>query len=354
MHVALLADATWLSDEPGALRALVVGLLDEQVQVMQIVPEGMGESATSVFSRQVSYRPSRLGWLARRRMKRLASVVAEAGVEVVHAMDGRLWRDAVTLAQATGAAAVLRLSSIHDVPLARGVLTGANVPKLAFTATTEPLVAALRQAIGPGLRIERIAPGVHVPEEPVARRAQPDAPCLVISGTGRYDGQYAALIGSLRRYVQTRPMAQFFFESRSADQHGLWRAGARAGLLQHMSLVPPQIPREQFLLHADALLQPQAAGRSSVMTLLAMASGVPVIALADPVLDYLIDGQTAWVVDQAEEHRWTARLEQLDAEPGQLAALLETARQWCRKRHLVSHRVAQVISVYRGLLMGGR
>lgn len=349
MHVALLADSAWLDAEPAAFKALEVGLLDEQVKVTQVVPEGLSDVPASVFSPRLTWRDSQFRPLRDHRVRRLAMPLREAGVHIIHALDARLWSAAIGLAQQLKLPVVLSCSSIHDVPRAGHVGRTLEGTPAAFTATTQPIADALRHAVGAGMPIERVPPGVHVPDELSPRRYNSEAPCLVISGTGRFDMEYEAVFAALRRYVQTRPQAQFFLEARSSDQHGLWKAARRLDLLTHVNLVPPQVSRHRVLLQTDAVIQPQASGRSRSFTLNAMAQGIPVIALADPVLDYLIDKQTAWVVEAPEQHRWTARLEQLDADPRGVQSLTAAARQWCSKRHLVSHRVAQVLKVYHQL-----
>jgi glycosyltransferase involved in cell wall biosynthesis len=349
MHAALLADSEWLDTEPATFKALEVGLLDEQVRVTQVVPEGVADLPVSMFSARLTWRESRLVLLRDWRLTRLAGALQRSGVDRVHALDARLWSAGAGLARRMGVPVVLSCSSIQDVRRVPQVLHAlAGVPA-GFTATTQPIADALRQAAGAEVLIERIPPGVHVPDQPVTLRRDPEAPCLVISGTGRLDAGYDAVFAALRLYVETRPQAQFFLEARGSDQHGLWKAARRLGLLTHINLVPPQVSRHQVLLQADAVIQPQASGRSRSFTLNAMAQGIPVLALADPVIDYLIDKQTAWVIEVPEQHRWTARLAQLDADVRGVESLIASARAWCSKRHLVSHRVNQVLSLYRKL-----
>ncbi len=349
MHVALIADRTWLHAEPATFKALEVGLLDEQVKVTQVVPEGMADLPASMFSARLTWRPSRLGLLRDRRIGRLAPALAEAGVDLVHALDARLWPAAVRVARQMSVPLVMSCSAIQDVARAAQAMHGLGEGAVGFTATTQPIADALRQALGTSVLIERVPPGVHIADQPIDRHRDGEAPCLVITGTGRYDSEYGALFAALQRYVETRPQAQFFLEARSSDQHGLWQAARRMDLLTHVNIVPSQVSRHHVLLQADAVLQPQASGRSRTFTLHAMGQGIPVIALADPVLDYLVDGQTAWIVEAPEQHRWSARLAQLDADPRGVAALIDSARRFCSKRHLVSHRVVQLLRLYRQL-----
>lgn len=352
MHVAIIADGGWIDSEPTALRALEVGLLDEQVRVTQVLPEHVKRAMGSGFSPKLTWRDSRVRWWRQRRLLQLAGPLREAGADLVHAMTVRMWVPAAKLACELGVPVVFNCPSMHVVGRAGEAMRAASAMRAGFTATTQPIAEALRAAVGPGPLIERVPPGVHVPDETVARRAQPEAPCLVITGTGRFDPQYAALFEALRVYVGKRPQAQFFLEAHGGDQHTLWQAAQRMGLLTHISIVPLQASAASVLLQADAVLQPQASGRTHSFTLNAMAEGVPVLALADPALDYLLDGQTAWVIDQPQPHRWTARLDEMEAATGDIDRLIASARAWCSRHHLVSHRVVQVLKVYHALQKG--
>ena len=364
MHVAVIADSPWLEEELAGFKGLVVGLLDEQVGVTQVVPEGSLESDTTVFGQRVYWREATWPFLQRRRLRALSEALAGSGVNIVHATSGRVWDGAIALAAEMESALVLAIHASRDTERLPKAVEKVDPQRLAVVATTTPIAEAVRTRLGtaatvlpseetgprrPTALVEVVAPGVHVPEQPVARRTDPEAMCAVVSGTGVYDPSYEALFTALRAVVDQRPLTQFFFDGQAADQHYLWQAARRHNLLSNISLVPRRLGPQRLLMGADVLIQPQPLGRSRSLTLQAMAEGIPIIAASDPAVDYLIDGETAWVLDHPTADGWQQALARLTSEPDAVATLIERARAHVARRHLVSHRVTQFIKTYRVL-----
>ena len=91
MHVVLVVNTAWMEEELATLRCLTVGLIDENVRVSQLVPDGMASAESNPFGDLLTWRDSSWHYPRRRRLLRHAASLAETGVEVVHALDGRLW-----------------------------------------------------------------------------------------------------------------------------------------------------------------------------------------------------------------------------------------------------------------------
>ena len=100
-------------------------------------------------------------------------------------------------------------------------------------------------------------------------------------------------------------------------------------------------------MRADVFLQPQPAGRSRWLTLQAMAHGVPVIAREDPWLDYLIDGETAWLVRASEPRAWHEQLTHLVDQPASATELGKRSQHWISQNRLASHCVNSILELYR-------
>src|SRR5690606_29911364 len=86
MHVALLANTAWLDEELAMFRHLVVGLIDEQVRVAQVVPEEMAGEEFSAFGDRITWRPSRWGMVQRQRLTSLATRLDRLGIDLIHAL----------------------------------------------------------------------------------------------------------------------------------------------------------------------------------------------------------------------------------------------------------------------------
>jgi glycosyltransferase involved in cell wall biosynthesis len=142
---------------------------------------------------------------------------------------------------------------------------------------------------------------------------------------------------------------QFFYDGQGADLHALWQAARRMALLAHLSLVPPRMVGRELLQSVDLLIEPQAPGAVRVMTLAAMAHGVPVLAQRDPWLDYLRHQETAVVLEAPDAAAWGTWLRRFLDDPGYFQALAGRARLWVRTQHNMESHVAQLMGLYKRL-----
>lgn len=344
--MALLANTAWLDEDLATFQYLVVGLIDEQVRVAQVVPDGLSPGETSDFCDCVRWHDSSWRWLRRRRLGRVVDPLRDLGVDVVHALDGRLWEGALRLARQLWTPVVLGTCSALDVAQVQRLRRLDELVKVVFVATTRPLAVAIRERLPADAQVEIVPQGVHVPAKSAAIHGGA-ALCAAVTGNGTYDAQYDALMVAMQSIVAKYPQAQFFFDGQGSDQHLLWQAAKRYGLLSHMSLVPRRLGHRELLLRADVLIHPQSLGRSRTLTLQAMAHGVPVMAMKDPWLDYLIHDQTAWVVDQADPDVWAQMIDRFVETPSLGRDLAVQARRWVRRRHRAAGQVGHTLGLYR-------
>ncbi|MEE9212173.1 MAG: glycosyltransferase, partial [Phycisphaeraceae bacterium] len=339
----------WLDEELASFRYLVVGLIDEQVRVAQVVPEGLSEEESSAFGERLTWHDSRWRLVRRHRLSRLAEPLGALGVMLLHALDGRVWEGTLRLAHRLNCAAVFGAGSALDVAQVAHMGRVIDPTRMAFAAATAPLAKAIRQRLDPQVIVDVIPTGVHVPDElpGTASRADPEALCAVITGNGQFDADYLALFTALPAILADYPQAQFFLDGMGSDQHQLWQAARRLDLLSNLSLIPRRLGHRELLLRADVLIHPQALARSRSLTLRAMAHGLPVLARQDRWLDYLIDGQTAWVVDRCKPEPWGELIRRLLDDPQAASTLGRGARQWVQQHRLAATQVEQMRQLYR-------
>jgi len=345
MHIALLANTAWLDEELASLRQLVVGLIDEHVALTQVVPASIPLDDTSPFARRIDWLDSRFRLINLRRLASLHPRLAAAKVDLLHALDGRLWPAAVSLANRLDLPLLLSASSAYDVAAAARIVHDVKPDATAFTAATQPIADAIRARVPDTVPVHHVPTGVHQ-LEPSPRPA--DRPlCAVVTGSGKLDNHVQALLDALARVVRRDPQAQFFFDGQTADQHRIWRAADKLNLLRHISLVPRRLGNRELLLRTDALLMPQPLGKSRSLTLQAMARGLPVIATEDPWLDYLVDGETAWCLQHPEPTGWHDRIVHLLDHPDAATALGHAARAWVNDHRPVTRQIAALLDLYR-------
>lgn len=346
MHVALLTNRAWLDEELVPFQHLVVGLIDERVRVAQVVPEGVSQDDLSAFGEVVGWGETSIGLMNRYRVGQLNGALSALGVDMIHALDGRMWQGGLKLAETMDVPIVLSANSVLDIPLAKRVLGRVDESRVAVTCATEPITRAVREVAGGDLLIETIQTGVHRHDVQPPTLQKDQALCVIVSGNGDWDTDYEKLLKGIQTFVNRWPMSQFFFDGQGSGQHQLWKMASSMGLMGNVSLTPRQLGHRDMLLRAHALIHPQALGRSRSLTLRAFARGLPVIAREDGLLDYLIDGETAVVLHQPGPDDWAAELEKLVTDRTAVEALGRRAIQWTNENRPTSRQINRVLEVY--------
>lgn len=347
MHVALLSNTAWLDEELATLHQVVVGLLDESTRVVQVLPQGRAEGETVAFGTRLSWKEGHRRILNRWALRRLVGPLREESVELIHALDGRLWLGALDLAKQLGIPALLSANSGMDVAVATRCIDRLIPGQVAITCATQPLADLMSQAIGGVVAVDHVPPGVHLGKS--AQRGEDETPCIVVSGDGDSDEHVGALLEGAKIAVAQHPALQLFFDGQRQDPHKLWRAINRHGLLSNATLIPRRLGHREVLLRAGALLHPQPQGRARSLTLRAMAHAVPVIACADPMLDYLLDSVTARVIHDPTPQAWAKGIIGFATKPKAWSALGQSAREWVGQNRLASSQLEALLRVYRNL-----
>ena len=345
--MALLTNRAWLDEELVPFQHLVVGLIGEQVRVAQVVPEGVCSDDLSAFGDHVPWRESSVAALNRHRVGQLDGELRALEVNLIHALDGRLWHGGLRLAESLDVPIVLSACSSLDIPLAKRLLGRVDAVRVAVSAATEPITGAIRQVVGPDLLVRTIGTGVHRRDVQPPTRQDGGELCVIVSGNGVWDGDYDALLGGIALFVKRRPMSQFFFDGQGAGQHQLWKAASSMGLLTNISLIPRRLGHREMLLRAHTLIHPQALGKSRSLTLRAMARGLPVIAREDVFLDYLIDQETSVVMRHPGPADWSVQLDRLVTDSRSAAELGRRAMAWVNRNRPASHQINGVLDMYR-------
>ncbi len=349
MYAALLTNMAWLDEELIPFQHLIVGLIDERVRVAQVVPVGVSSDDLSGFGDHIFWQESRIPFMNRYRVAALDDIFTGLGVDLIHAMDGRLWRGALKLADALNLPAVLSANSVMDIKLAQRLLPSLDPARFAVTAATEPLTKAIHEHAPEGMLMQTVGTGAHTHEAEPPTISSEQALCVIVSGNGVKDEYYESLLAGMAEFVQHHPATQFFFDGQGSTQHELWKAASALGLLSNISLIPRRLGHREMLLKSHALIHPQPLGRSRSLTLRAMARGLPVIVHHDPYLDYLIDGKTAAVLDDPAPQDWTNVLSRMVNQPHTAAELGRSARQWIKQNRPISHQVNGILDTYRRL-----
>lgn len=350
MQAALMANTGWLDEELLLYNDLVVGLIDEQVRVTQVLPEGEAERQASAFGRVATWSETPWRVVNRLGLSRLASRFEGDDIDVVHALDGRLWPAACVWSAKLGVPAVLSAWSVLDAQAARRMRRRLDPQRTIVAATTQPLQRMLRQELDASQAVELTPVGVHAAPPPPEPTDDPQrALSIVVTGNGRLDGYVEPLFEGLRMLINELPDTQVFVDTMGFDQRELWNFAERCRLLSNLSFVPRRIGQRRILLRADLFVQPQPLGRARGLLLQAMAHARPVLAQDDAALDFLLDGETARVVRSPSAGEWCETLSHWAGSTSERRELGDSARRWVAEHRLASGFVSSVLQVYRKL-----
>ncbi|MHB1158058.1 MAG: glycosyltransferase, partial [Phycisphaerales bacterium] len=355
--------------EAAMLRHLVVGLADESVGVVMVLPvgeQGDGEAMPG-GAETVTYRASRWGVLRDWRVWGLRKKLAEMDADVIHAMDESLMGVALRLGGEMGLPVVCGCWSMGGAEVMAKVLgkgieasgsareggtddRGERMMHVTLMGVTGAISERLeREARGGHVRVELIRPGVmRVGEEAGEPLSSAEgALCLLVIGDGKVDAAMGAFFeGAAKARTKLTQMQLFLYSSQDAG-HRWWKKAQEMGILGQVCLVGADAGSQRMLVRSDVVLMPQAGGVMRTLMLATMSAGRPVIAAADATMDDLIDGTTARLLHSPTAEQWAQTLIELPEQAEELRALGGRAREYVRKEHGIAAYVNRVIGVYR-------
>lgn len=371
LRVVIVADAGAATRERELLQRLQIGLADEGVRVASALPrsvvEGPGAAllpSSELFARAIVYDFGGLPWGRGRRVAALASSLSVLGgdaarpVDAVHAVGEGSWATAFELAHRTGAGLVV---SVWSPAMARKVSRQRGLGGDAGRAPIAPMLLVPDAALERVLRSElddaalrpagiRVVPwGVHSHAAGRDLLRPGRIISMVMAGGGTDAAAYEAALGGVARLAGRSEDLMVFADAEMAERAGLARAARRLAMADRFTLVPEVEARRELVLSADLLIIPEALGEHRSLALDAMACGTVVLALADPLVSYLIDGRTARLVPKPDPELWAEALSALLDRRDRAAALADTARDYVRQHHRASAQVAAVLDAYEWL-----
>ena len=348
MKVALLADPIWLMAEATTVQRLAVGLLDEGVQLVPVVPAGFDpdEADLSIAADVLRYEPSNWKLVRDWRIGRLTDQLAELDVDLIHALSGAMERPAVRLGQELELPVI---ASVWSMAEAATIEAGEGL-SVRYTAPTRTIADTARSGLDAEHSVRVIRPGVFISgDEPVQQPlSDPERPpSFLVIGDGRLDDAYSALLEGMARIKSRIDRAMYFFYAIGSEQHKLWRAAESLGLQEHVSWVPVGGEARELLVQADVVVQPQATGTVRTIVLEAMRTGRPVIAVEDAALDYQVDHRTKRELEAPTPGDWAEALAQVETDREGLRALGESAAKFVRDRHSAAKFAGAMLDLYR-------
>lgn len=365
MRILILADELFAGRERSLLTRLEVGLADEGIRIVYAVPESVLEHTpggatdlSGVISKVITYTHGCMaltrGLVVRKIQRSITTAIGEdETIDIIHVFGGNAWEIGRDLAQATGAALIVEAWRTGLAPRARLLASACNKEPL-FLVSDPAIERHLQtpqepapRAPGPvTLRTKVVNWGVLAPSS-IRPTFIPNRPAtLMLIGSGRDAKAWEAALRGIQLATKEGADLLVFCDSLAAKRVNLWGLARSLNLLDRISLIEELEGRRDLMLHGDVLILPEAFGEQRSIILEAMASGMVVLAAADPNTSLLQPGRTAFIIDKPSPATWSRILIDLYNDPARAAAIAASAHLFIQVHRKASDHIKGVLDAY--------
>lgn len=333
MHVMLFIDAHRIREDGPMLRGLLERLerdwdttcslvlpddLPEDLQWLR--EDGLGSSA------QLEMPPTGPLWIRQRAAQSLAGQVHRDTPDAVVCIGTGLHLEAEATAKQLDCPVILSTWSLEETKLASPKMQHVG----AWVAPTPELASRLARRVGAEI-VQCIRPGIeHTTDIGDELGLAPTLGLLACDGD---PDVVQGVLAGLEPVVGVIPDLQICMELDAADGHQAWRQADSRGLLDHVSTIADATQVRNLLTTCDLIVHPHRGTRIRTMVLEAMATGRAILSAAPRELDWLIDGETATIVDDCSGESWAAALLNLLEHPGNRMAISRGAMARIASHH---------------------
>ena len=360
----MMVDRSFATREHAMLRRVEVGLMDEAVRVVRAVPDDVEDPGRSSLAPTVLYHDANWRFINKAHAKRLLrevqliepSLAGESEsdlLDVVHAWGDACWDMAIDMAADTGAALAIELWSHASTKrirtIERRAAARAETIRGMWLAPNERLRAAAEEQ-KPTWPVRAAHWGIYADEHDPHRR-RPGAPIgISIVCSGRDEAAIKPVLDALAACVRLEENILIFLDDAAVEsQPGVWKHAERLGMLDHLSIIADMESRRELVLETDVLVLPDALGEVRSIVLDAMASGVAVVAQADPYIEVTAKPGLAIVVDAPTEQSWLEALRRVTSDPDETARIGTRARERVIAERPAHRQVDAILAAYREL-----
>jgi hypothetical protein len=279
----------------------------------------------------------------------IASEITSRKVQILHAMDAGSAHLVRRLADETKIDYVVSSFAVGD---------GRRLGKMngrarAVLAASEPIQKDLleNRVLSPE-RIYLVRPGVVRVTRPTCFDT-PENSLAVVAGGPMDD--FICFEAVLRAFAELKSHGYdcvYFVIGQGRAERRLRARAKSLGLMGELTFVERQPPWQLtgMLKSADVYIAAAPAAKLDFQSLLAMASGVPVLSVSNPVSDFLKDAQTTLQFARADASELTAKLLSLLNNHDAARSLVEKALDYLRQRHAPADMSARMAEIYRQVI----
>ena len=346
LRVAWVAGSATTEQYGRALQPLAIGLMDELIEITALCPSGADvQELPSPPVETVFFGPARWWWRGfARTAEALAPELHRKKVRLLHALDGESWPLTAELGRLAGLNCIVSIYRLGE----RLAFRPQSIA--AVLAGSEPVRGGLlaRRVLSPE-RVQLVRPGVYQ-----VRKAtcflNPDLRVSIVAGGPMDDfASFEAVIRCFAALKRSGHDCVFFLMGNGRAEQRLRGLAETLGMRGELTFADRQPPRllPEIFRAADIYVAPVPTGHIDMPSLLAMAAGVPVLAVGGGASDFLIDGQTALCFARGNAADLTAKLATLLDDRAAAVRLAEGALAHLRAHHSPAGAVTAVARIYR-------
>ena len=329
------------------LKPMAIGLLDDLVELVAFCPAGVDPAP-------LPSPPIRLVRYGRLRPRALFGADADAVVREIHSRRIKVLH-ALDASAAPVAAQMAALAEVYYMVTSWSLADAAGLGVLKERAlgilpASEPIHRhLLERHVAPVEKTHLLRPGVWADRRATCFSRLDRSVAIVVGGALDDAGPFH---GALRVFAalaaEQRDCAYFVLGSGKAERP-LRAAARRLGLTDRLTFADPPSVSElrSVFVDADVYVAPAVGEAVDLRLLLAMASGVPVVAAAGGACDFLADGRTALRFAPDDTDALLERLIGLLDDHAAARALAERALEHMRSHHSPAGAVAELARLYR-------
>lgn len=348
IHVALCVDVEGLDRLASALRYLVVGLVDQAVQVHLLSSDARIESMTLGPIQTLVH--DRIVWpTGQRRLRQLIDAVAPQPPTVVHAVSAGSYRTAAALAQAFDADLILQVTSLADCDALNSLDCG-QVQR--FLPASAPLLELLETQVRlPPESLVLVRPGVLTRSEVACFARLQRAPTILCTGAFQRKSGVDRLIGALRMLHERNQPALLFLLGSGSYEPMLRRFVFEQGLAPWVTFAHPLGDIAPAMRSADIFVDAAPSSAFTADSLQAMAAGMAVVACKNSVCDHFRDEETVLICPEPTAEVLAHTIERLLLDRALARRIGAGAQEYLRAHHSTSGMAERIAACYRQLAL---
>lgn len=353
--LCLVADEQVIDRFPAAVRYLQVGIIDEPISVVLVVPDHpRADDLVSGPTKMIRHRLMSSWPLGRWAMRGVIADVLrhldsldQSATVIVHGLALSVVPLAAAIAEAVDCEFVLNVAStnaLDDRNLMRwmdrasAIVTPAEAIRRAVGAS--PLASKAAEIVPLGVMCDRAPSGFNQSE---------NDPVLLFVGALTAEAGADALLRAAKQTLRTHPNLRLFILGRGPAEASLRHLAAALDISAQVTFTGRIEHMRAAMRASDIFCMPAALTAFREEPIHALASGMAVVAAEGVYCDGLVHRQTALRFPDGDEHAMADRFDTLLDDPEAARVLAATGQAYARSHHAVSRMVADYVRIYRKL-----